>query len=159
MQKRMAHRAGLVMAAVTALLGAVATPAAAAGRINPGGTRFYDNQLVMCYVERWGGTFYCDSHTRWITPYDTIQDFVIGTDRNVWTKWNTETATSEWVNMGGNCDPNGPGGGLEKSAYHDRWNMVINCWGLNDHRWWHRTRYSSGSWDPAWIQGWKEIKP
>ncbi|MBW5481229.1 hypothetical protein [Streptomyces bambusae] len=80
-------KAALLAAAAVAGLAVTATPAQALSYCNAGG----------------GGVYICEyGITSYSFPDGTKQQFVIGADTAVWTRWtNTSGTWSKWLSMGG----------------------------------------------------------
>jgi hypothetical protein len=79
-------KAAAVAAAAFASVAVVATPAQA-----------------VSYCSYGGGVYLCEySPTAYTLPDKRIQEFVVGSDRAVWTRWTDSSGKwSKWISMGG----------------------------------------------------------
>ncbi|WP_413099889.1 hypothetical protein [Streptomyces sp. Inha503] len=101
----------------------------------------------------WGGKFYCGSSYMHKLPNGRSQAFVIGTNRQAYTKWQTASGLSGWKSMGGQCiEPGNDSIDLYWKNPRDGWNFTIQCKGTDHHRWLN-TRHSNGSWS-----GWYSVR-
>ncbi|MGW2672487.1 hypothetical protein ACWC5F_31115 [Streptomyces sp. NPDC001272] len=80
-------KAAAVAATAVASVAVMATPA----------------QAGAAYCSHGGGVYLCEySPTTRVLPDGTKQDFVVGTDRAVWTRWtDSDGDWSRWMSMGG----------------------------------------------------------
>ncbi|GIE36741.1 hypothetical protein Ait01nite_097860 [Actinoplanes italicus] len=144
--QRFLRRAAVVVAAAAAAVGTSAVPAVANPR-HPG--LILEQATGWCTYLNWQGRFYCGSHAIWLKPDGWDQVFVVGPDKNVYTKWASDSGVSGWLNMGGICKPNP---GIVVHFWLSDWGLTVNCKG-SDNRWYHRERYDDGHWDPQWLRG------
>ncbi|MEU4159183.1 hypothetical protein [Actinoplanes sp. NPDC026670] len=144
--QRLLRRAAVVVTASAAVVATAAGPAAAVSRF-PG--TIQSGASGYCSYSNWDGVFFCDSDAYWPKPDTYPQVFVVGPDRNVYTRWSSATTVSGWQNMGGTCKPDP---GIEIRFWVNDWGLTINCKGT-DNAWYHRERYDNGRWDAQWIKG------
>jgi hypothetical protein len=101
------------------------------------------------YGAPWGGTFYCNSNYEHQLPDGRFQVFVIGTDREAWTRWDTGNGLSNWASLGGQCiEPGNDSIDLAWIGSSTAWNFAIQCKGTN-----HLVYYNQRSADGTWT-GW-----
>ncbi|MGW2866155.1 hypothetical protein [Streptomyces sp. NPDC001205] len=108
---------------------------------SPGPT--YQASDGWCHYRNWGGSFYCDSQYDYILPNGYHQVFVIGTDKEVFSRWESPSGVSTWANLHGQCIS--PGQHSVDMWEQHGWTFTIACVG-NDGQGWLNTRYSDGSW-------------
>lgn len=109
---------------------------------NPGSV--YQTSDNFCHFANWGGNWYCLGTgvdlVDWTKPDGYPEVFVIGTDQHMWTRWSSPSGTSNWLDMGGVCNPRY---GLPAKA--SGWTITIACVGT-DNAWWHDSRDKYGHW-------------
>ncbi|MCL8015906.1 hypothetical protein [Streptomyces sp. AS02] len=97
-----------------------------------------------CTYTKWGGTFLCKSQVRHKLPNGHWQVFVIGTNKQAYSRWSSPGGgVSRWTSLGGQCIK--PGQRSIDMAWANGWNFAITCIGTNDKRY-YKERYASGSW-------------
>lgn len=102
----------------------------------------------------WGGTFFCGSESWYTMPNGYQEAFVIGTDRAVWTRWNTSNGLNGgWVSLHGTCTNTGSPVGLGNLMGYTRWTWYISCVGTDGNRW-YNVRWGSSDGSATW-DGWK----
>ncbi|MCB5164952.1 hypothetical protein LG634_08935 [Streptomyces bambusae] len=128
-------KAAVIAATAVASVAVMATPAQATN-----------------YCSLGGGVYFCDyGVTSYPLPNGTTQEFVVGTDRAVWTRWtNTNGQWSRWMSMGGKA--------YSKVYVHDYetsdpwsfrafyWDQIGEYWGSNrdhDGNWSKWTQYDT----------------
>jgi hypothetical protein len=94
-----------------------------------------------CQVSGLGGTYICEYGESWQTyPNGQRQVFVVGTDRAVWTRYNSaEGNWSGWQSMGGQ---------VSSQVWiegNKTWSPMISVKGM-DGNYWSRQRMSNGGW-------------
>ncbi|QCX76437.1 hypothetical protein C9F11_13805 [Streptomyces sp. YIM 121038] len=146
---RTAHAlTGLALGATLALGGTAVTAQAATGAESRGaalavsdpGTTYQSGG--WCHYSNWGGSFYCDSQLKHKLPNGQWQVFVIGTNKQAYTKWGSGTGTSGWTSLGGQCTQ--PGNHSIDMAWANGWNFAITCKGT-DGRAWYKERFNGGN--------------
>ncbi|MFD7539930.1 hypothetical protein [Streptomyces sp. NPDC059819] len=146
---------GLALAGATTLSAAtaqaqdaqVSPTRAAAGALasNPGTT--YQSSDGWCHYNNWGGSFYCNSQYNHTLPNSYHQVFVIGTNKQVYTRWESASGVSDWASLGGQCVS--PGHHSVDMWEQNGWTFTIACVGTDN--WGYlNTRNSNGTWS-----GWK----
>lgn len=152
--------AGVALAAVTTLAAAPAqhtqaspTTRATVGALvaSPGST--YQSSDGWCHYSNWGGSFYCKSQYNHTLPNGYHQVFVIGTNKQVYTRWESGSGVSGWVSLGGQCIS--PGHHSVDMWEVNGWTFTIACVGT-DNGGYLKTRKSNGSWT-AWDGPWDLI--
>ncbi|GAA0296939.1 hypothetical protein GCM10010302_39500 [Streptomyces polychromogenes] len=123
-------KAAVIAAAAVASVAVVATPAEASN------------------CSRGGGVYLCEyGVTSYKLPNGTKQEFVVGTDRAVWTRWtDSDGDWTRWMSMGGRAsstarayDYDGGDGWTFRVFYYDETG-----------EYWGRNRDHDGNWSP-WI--------
>ncbi|MEU8775511.1 hypothetical protein [Streptomyces sp. NPDC048606] len=121
-----------VAAAALASVAVVATPAEASS-----------------YCSRGGGVYFCEyGVTKHRLPDDTKQEFVIGTDRAVWTRWtDSDGDWSKWMSMGGRASSQAYVYDYDTS---DPWSFRLFYYDEKA-EYWGRNRDHDGNWS-GWIR-------
>ncbi|MFD7026592.1 hypothetical protein ACFWAR_00975 [Streptomyces sp. NPDC059917] len=88
-----------------------------------------------------GGSYICEYGESWQTyPNGQRQVFVVGTNREVWTRYNApEGGWSNWQSMGGKARSK-----VEISG-NKTWNPTVAVTGM-DGNYWYRQRMNNGGW-------------
>ncbi|MEV6956258.1 hypothetical protein [Streptomyces sp. NPDC051183] len=121
-------KAAVIAATAVASVAAVATPAEAGS------------------CSRGGRAYICDyGVTSYLLPNSTKQEFVVGTDRAVWTRWtDSDGDWSGWESMGGKAWSTARAYDYDTS---DPWTFRVFYY--NDKgEYWGRNRDRSGTWSP-----------
>lgn len=103
-----------------------------------------------CTYSKWGGTFYCKSDLKYKLPNKHFQVFVIGTNKQAYSRWSSPSGgVSKWTSLGGTCTK--PGSGSIGMAWvgKNKWNFAITCIGSNNKRYYNE-RSATGKWS-----GWR----
>lgn len=103
-----------------------------------------------CTYTKWGGTFYCKSQLKHKLPNGHWQVFVIGTNKQAYSRWSSSSGVSRWASLGGQCIK--PGQASIGMAWANKWNFAITCVGTNNKRYYNE-RATSGKWS-----GWRLSK-
>jgi hypothetical protein len=125
----------------------LATTEAAVGILAAGPGTTYQGSDGWCHYNAWGGSFYCLSQYNYTLPNGYHQVFVIGTNSQVYTKWQSGSGVSGWLSLGGQCIS--PGHHSVDLYQPNGWTFKVACVGTNG-RDYYRTRYSDGNWS-KWI--------
>ncbi|MER7760184.1 hypothetical protein [Streptomyces sp. NPDC097619] len=122
-------KAAVVAAAALASVAVVATPAQAS------------------YCSHGGGVYICEyGVTTYPLPNGTKQEFVVGSDRAVWTRWSdSDGVWSRWISMGGKTP-----GKIYVKDYEtsDPWTFRVYYFDEKA-EYWARNRDHDGNWS-AW---------
>lgn len=107
----------------------------------PGTT--YQSSNGWCHYTNWGGSFYCQSQYNHTLPNGYHQVFVIGTNKQVYSRWQSSSGVSGWVSLGGTCIK--PGHHSVDMWEVNGWQFTIACVG-SDGWGYLKTRNSNGTW-------------
>ena len=117
------------MAALAATMLAFGLIAAGGGRASaatPPASQF--NKDGWCHLNNgWGGSFFCQANTYdwWHQfPNGSWEVFVVGTNNQVWTRWNSSSGLSSWTSLSGQCLFNVLITGVDPN---DGWHITIAC--------------------------------
>ncbi|MDQ0775184.1 hypothetical protein QF026_003650 [Streptomyces aurantiacus] len=118
-----------------------------ASQVAPGDSAAGTQAADWCgYGGAWGGTFYCNSNYEHTLPNGYVQVFVIGTNKQAYTKWNSSSGLSGWKSLGGQCiEPGNDSIDLAWVNSANRWNFAVQCKGT-DHKVYYKQRYANGQW-------------
>ncbi|QEU90883.1 hypothetical protein [Streptomyces kanamyceticus] len=107
-----------------------------------------------CHYSNWGGNFYCNSQLKHKLPNGQWQVFVIGTNRQAYSKWGSGSGTSAWTSLGGQCTQ--PGNHSIDMAWVNGWNFAITCKGTNG-KTYYDERFNGGNTGgaPGHWSGWR----
>lgn len=117
----------------------------------------------FCNDPTLGGTFYCTDgdystgEAWWTFPNGTVEVFVVGTNRSVYTRWTIDGVgwSSGWTNMGGQSASFPPlfyeGGSLHQTS-GGSYTPNLEVAGLNGGNPYHRQRQTNGTWT-GWAPG------
>lgn len=121
-------KAALIAAAAVASVAVVATPAEASS------------------CSRGGGAYICEyGVTSYKLPNGTKQEFIVGTDHAVWTRWtDSDGDWSRWQSMGGNAWSKAYAYDYDTS---DRWSFRVFYYDQSA-EYWGRNRDHNGNWSP-----------
>ncbi|MFJ8165865.1 hypothetical protein ACIRBY_33800 [Streptomyces sp. NPDC096136] len=121
-------KAAVIAAAAVASVAVVATPAEASN------------------CSRGGGVYLCEyGVTSYKLPNGTKQEFIVGTDRAVWTRWtDSDGDWSRWMSMGGRASSTARAYDYDAG---DPWTFRVFYY---DERgeYWGRNRDHDGNWSP-----------
>ncbi|MCP9958618.1 hypothetical protein [Streptomyces sudanensis] len=103
-----------------------------------------------CTYSKWGGTFYCKSQLKHKLPNGHFQVFVIGTNKQAYSRWSSpKGGVSKWTSLGGTCIKPGQGSIGMAWVGKNKWNFAITCIGSNNKRY-YKEREANGKWS-----GWR----
>ncbi|WP_330456116.1 hypothetical protein OIB37_04070 [Streptomyces sp. NBC_00820] len=104
---------------------------------------------ALSYCNVGGGTVICEyGVTRTTLPDGTLQEFAIGTDKAVWTRWTTSSGGwTSWQSMGGEWRS----GVTIRTQQVGSYLFAIVLKGTDDWLWWD-LRDSQGNWT-----GWSHV--
>ncbi|MDJ0383501.1 hypothetical protein [Streptomyces sp. G-G2] len=92
---------------------------------------------------RGAGQYFCEyGVTKKTLPDGSKQEFVIGTDNAVWTRWTLSGKWTTWSSMGGFATS---GVTITKVGVNP-WEFDVCVLGGGDRQWWATHRYGNGTW-------------
>ncbi|MBD0711843.1 MULTISPECIES: hypothetical protein [unclassified Streptomyces] len=95
------------------------------------------------YCSRGGGLYICEyGFTSTTLPDGSKQEFIIGTDHAVWSRWTLGGKWTNWSSMGGYATSPAYVYDYDTS---DPWSFNVNVYG-SDNGLWTNHRYSGGTW-------------
>lgn len=122
---------------------------AAAAVPDPGVTKPVSGDK-WCTYTKWGGTFLCKSQLKHKLPNGQWQVFVIGTNKQAYTRWlSPGGGVSRWTSLKGQCIRPGERSIAMEWVGSNKWNFGITCIGTNNKRYYNE-RFAGGNTGGDW---------